>query len=61
MLPTNGKNPIEKQKLRDLIFVHYNMQLQIFESSERECIFGDNEINPMDDWMLMKLKMMMRL
>ncbi|CAI9773562.1 unnamed protein product [Fraxinus pennsylvanica] len=51
MLLTKGMNLIEQQKLRDLMFVHYNLQLQIFESSERNCISG-NEIDTTDDWIV---------
>lgn len=51
MLLTKGMNLIEQQKLRDLMFVHYNLQLQIFESSERNCI-SSNEIDTTDDWMV---------
>lgn len=52
-LLANGRNPIEQQRLGDLTFVHYNLQLQ----NSRRVIKGDivaDEIDPMDEWIVDK-------
>ncbi|KAK9923920.1 hypothetical protein M0R45_032317 [Rubus argutus] len=48
-LVTNGRNPIEQQRLSDLTFLHYNLQLQKFCSSGK-CGIVAEDIDPMDDW-----------
>ncbi|XP_022891994.1 uncharacterized protein LOC111406860 [Olea europaea var. sylvestris] len=47
-LLTKGHNRIEQRTLKDLIFVHYNLQLQIFETSQSS-YFSANEIGPMNN------------
>nr|GMD33662.1 uncharacterized protein LOC109192332 isoform X1 [Ipomoea batatas] len=47
-LLTEGRNQIEQQRLRDLAFVHYNLQLQNFKPDVCND-FSDEEIDPMDD------------
>lgn len=48
-LLTDGMNHIEQQRLSDLAFVHYNLQLQNFHLGGGGDIVAD-EINPTDDW-----------
>ncbi|XP_019198465.1 PREDICTED: uncharacterized protein LOC109192332 isoform X2 [Ipomoea nil] len=50
-LLTEGRNQIEQERLRDLAFVHYNLQLQNFKPDVRND-FSDEEIDPMDDWIV---------
>jgi hypothetical protein len=50
-LLTTGRNPIEQQRFSDLTFVHYNLQLQQFQSGV-ECDIVDEEIDPMNDWIV---------
>lgn len=50
-LVTNGRNPIEQQRLKDLAFVHYNLHLQQFCSGVKTGIVAE-EIDPMDDWII---------
>lgn len=50
-LLTNGRNPIEQQRLSDLTFVHYNLQLQQFQSAMKSDILAE-EMDPMDDWIV---------
>ncbi|KAH7515227.1 hypothetical protein FEM48_Zijuj10G0004600 [Ziziphus jujuba var. spinosa] len=50
-LLTNGRNPIEQQRLSDLTFVHYNLQLQQFKSPMKSDILAE-EVDPMDDWIV---------
>lgn len=52
-LLTTGRNPIEQQRFSDLTFVHYNLQLQQFQSGAKFDI-GAEEIDPMDDWIVDK-------
>ncbi|KAH0637902.1 hypothetical protein KY289_037817 [Solanum tuberosum] len=52
-LLTEGMNPIEKQRLQDLVFVHCNLQLQAFDPD------GSNDntsnvVDPMDEWIVGK-------
>lgn len=47
-LLTSGKNPIEQQQLSDLTFVHYNLQLQQFQSGVRGIV--PEEFDPVDVW-----------
>ncbi|KAH0632693.1 hypothetical protein KY285_035370 [Solanum tuberosum] len=51
-LHTEGMNPIEKQRLQDLVFVHCNLQLQAFDPD------GSNDntdyVDPMDEWIVGK-------
>ncbi|KAK6779700.1 hypothetical protein RDI58_021884 [Solanum bulbocastanum] len=52
-LHTEGMNPIEKQRLQDLVFVHCNLQLQAFDpdgSNDNT----DNVVDPMDEWIVGK-------
>lgn len=48
---TEGRNQIEQERLRDLAFVHYNLQLQNFKPDVRND-FSNEEIDPMDDWVV---------
>ncbi|XP_057967557.1 uncharacterized protein LOC131157427 [Malania oleifera] len=48
-LLAKGRNLIEEQQLRDLTYVHYNLQLQHFNSG-LNCDIDDEEIDSMDDW-----------
>ncbi|PRQ51797.1 putative transcription factor/ chromatin remodeling BED-type(Zn) family [Rosa chinensis] len=50
-LVTNGRNPIEQQRLSDLTFLHYNLQLQKFCSGVKSGIEAE-DIHPMDDWII---------
>ncbi|XP_019198468.1 PREDICTED: uncharacterized protein LOC109192333 isoform X3 [Ipomoea nil] len=50
-LLTEGRNQIEQERLRDLAFVHYNLQLQNFKPDVCND-FSDEEIDPMDDWIV---------
>lgn len=53
-LLTKGRNPVEQQLLSDLIFVHYNLQLQQQQRSQfgvNYDIAGD-EIDAMDEWIV---------
>ncbi|XP_030935000.1 uncharacterized protein LOC115960314 isoform X2 [Quercus lobata] len=50
-LLTTGRNPIEQQGLSELTFVHYNLQLQQFQSGKK-CDIVAEEIDPMDDWIV---------
>lgn len=50
-LLTTGRNPIEQQRFSDLTFVHYNLQLQQFQSGEK-CDIVAEEIDPMNDWIV---------
>ncbi|KAF5452866.1 hypothetical protein F2P56_027824 [Juglans regia] len=50
-LVTTGRNPIEQKRLNDLAFVHYNLQLQQFQSGTKLDIVAE-EIDPMDDWIV---------
>nr|GMD35395.1 uncharacterized protein LOC109192332 isoform X1 [Ipomoea batatas] len=52
-LLTEGRNQIEQERLRDLAFVHYNLQLQNFKPNVLND-FSDEEIDPMDDWIVEK-------
>jgi hypothetical protein len=47
-LLTDRRNPIEQQRLRDLTFVHYNLQVQNKRSGFRSDVISE-EIDPMDD------------
>ncbi|KAK9267001.1 hypothetical protein L1049_021395 [Liquidambar formosana] len=48
-LLTNGRNQGEQQQLNDQAFVHYNLQLQHYESG-RDGEIGDEELHSTDDW-----------
>ncbi|XP_050379832.1 uncharacterized protein LOC126797210 [Argentina anserina] len=48
-LLTNGRNPIEKQRLSDLAFLHYNLQLQKFCSGVKTGIAAE-DIDHADEW-----------
>jgi hypothetical protein len=50
-LLTDRRNPIEQQRLRDLTFVHYNLQVQNKRSGFRSDVISE-EIDPMDDWVV---------
>ena len=50
-LLTTGRNPTEQQGLSELTFVHYNLQLQQFQSGKK-CDIVAEEIDPMDDWIV---------
>lgn len=50
-----GRNPIEQQRLTDLIFLHYNLHLQGFKSRLNTDIVLE-EIDPMDDWIVEEAK-----
>ncbi|KAI7986661.1 hypothetical protein LOK49_LG14G02252 [Camellia lanceoleosa] len=50
-LLTKGRNPIEQQRLNDLTFVHYNLQLRNFESGVSSDSLVE-EIDPMNDWIV---------
>ncbi|PSS07218.1 S-cell enriched with leucine-rich repeat-containing protein [Actinidia chinensis var. chinensis] len=50
-LLTKGRNYIEQQRLNDLTFVHYNLQLRNFESGVSSDILAE-DIDPMDDWIV---------
>lgn len=50
-LLTIGRNPEELQRLSDLAFVHYNLQLQQFQSAMESDIVTE-EIGVMDDWIV---------
>ncbi|KAK3015914.1 hypothetical protein RJ639_007650, partial [Escallonia herrerae] len=50
-LLTKGRNPVEQQKLSDLTFLHYNLQLRNFEAGASNNILSD-EIDPMSDWVV---------
>ncbi|KAA8540159.1 hypothetical protein F0562_024278 [Nyssa sinensis] len=50
-LLTEGRNCIEQQRLSDLAFIHYNLQLQNFRLGVSADIV-DEEIDPMDDWVV---------
>ncbi|KAM3217014.1 hypothetical protein P3L10_026457 [Capsicum annuum] len=52
-LLTVGMNPIEKQRLQDLVFVHCNLQLQAFDPEGRNDISG-GVLDSMDDWIVGK-------
>ncbi|KAM3325741.1 hypothetical protein P3S67_000866 [Capsicum chacoense] len=52
-LLTEGMNPIEKQRLQDLVFVHCNLQLQAFDPEGRNDISG-GVLGSMDDWIVGK-------
>ncbi|KAF8400145.1 hypothetical protein HHK36_013441 [Tetracentron sinense] len=51
-LHKNGRNSIEKQRLNDLTFVHYNLQLQHLLSVADGGNIVLEDIDPMDDWIL---------
>lgn len=46
-----GMNRIEKHRLSDLTFVHYNLQLKNFKLLLKGDMVAD-EIDPMDDWIV---------
>ncbi|KAG6767762.1 hypothetical protein POTOM_026648 [Populus tomentosa] len=50
-LTSTPSNPIEQQRLRDLTFVHYNLQVQNKRSGFRSDVISE-EIDPMDDWVV---------
>ncbi|KAF5931656.1 hypothetical protein HYC85_027827 [Camellia sinensis] len=50
-LLTKGRNHIEQQRLNDLTFVHYNLQLRNFESRVSSDSLVE-EIDPMNDWIV---------
>lgn len=50
---TQGRNLIEQQRMRDLVFVHCNLQLQAFDPEGRNDI-TDDVIDPMDEWIVGK-------
>ncbi|XP_075088307.1 uncharacterized protein LOC107796009 [Nicotiana tabacum] len=50
---TQGRNPIEQQRMRDLVFVHCNLQLQAFDPEGSNDI-TDDVIDPMDEWIVGK-------
>ncbi|XP_060202407.1 uncharacterized protein LOC132630825 isoform X1 [Lycium barbarum] len=50
---TEGMNQIEKQRMRDLVFVHCNLQLQAFDPEGRNDVAGD-VLDPMDEWIVGK-------
>ncbi|KAH8503865.1 hypothetical protein H0E87_014931 [Populus deltoides] len=50
-LLTDRRNPLEQQRLRDLTFVHYNLQVQNKRSGFRSDVICE-EIDPMDDWVV---------
>lgn len=50
-LLTNGRNPVEQQRLKYLTFVHYNLQLQQFHAGMKTGVEAE-EIDPMDDWII---------
>ncbi|RXH88968.1 hypothetical protein DVH24_000567 [Malus domestica] len=50
-LLTNGRNPVEQQRLKYLTFVHYNLQLQQFHAGMKSGVEAE-EIDPMDDWII---------
>lgn len=50
-LLTKGRNHIEQQRLNDLTFVHYNLQLRNFESGVSSDSLVE-EIDPMNDWIV---------
>ncbi|KAK4359353.1 hypothetical protein RND71_021582 [Anisodus tanguticus] len=52
-LLTDGMNSIEKQRLRDLVFVHCNLQLQAFDPDGSNDII-DDVLDPMDEWIVRK-------
>ncbi|KAK4342727.1 hypothetical protein RND71_038543 [Anisodus tanguticus] len=52
-LLTDGMNTIEKQRLRDLVFVHCNLQLQAFDPDGSNDII-DDVLDPMDEWIVGK-------
>lgn len=55
-LLTIGRNPIELQRLSDLAFVHYNLQLQQFQSAMDSDIVAE-EIDGMYDWIVDETQM----
>lgn len=50
-LLAQGRNPNEEKLLKDLAFVHYNLQLQNFEPNKNGDIIAE-EIDSMDDWIV---------
>lgn len=52
-LLNEGRNRLEQQRLCDLAFLHYNMQLRNFDSGVTKNIVADG-IDPMDDWIVDK-------
>ncbi|KAJ0083327.1 hypothetical protein Patl1_30957 [Pistacia atlantica] len=50
-LMKKGRNRIEEQRLSDLTFVHYNLQLKNSKLVRKGDIVAD-EIDPMDDWIV---------
>lgn len=52
-LLTEGRNSLEQQKISDLAYVHYNMQLRNFVSGGNKNTVPD-DIDPMDDWIVEK-------
>lgn len=52
-LLTEGRNQIEQQRLRDLVFVHCNLQLQAFDPQGINDI-ADDVVDPMDEWIVGK-------
>ncbi|CAH9055577.1 unnamed protein product [Cuscuta epithymum] len=50
-LLTQGRKKMEQARLRDLVFVHYNMHLQNFRADESNDL-SDEEVDPMDDWVV---------
>ncbi|KAJ6971399.1 hypothetical protein NC653_032036 [Populus alba x Populus x berolinensis] len=50
-LLVDGRNRIEQQRLNDLAFVHYNLQLQNKRYAVGNNVVGE-EIGAMDDWVV---------
>ncbi|GAB2235319.1 hypothetical protein Droror1_Dr00025742 [Drosera rotundifolia] len=50
-LLTSGRNLVEQQRLTDLVFVHYNLQLRHFKEAAKFEI-ASGEIDPTDDWIV---------
>ncbi|KAB5547451.1 hypothetical protein DKX38_010857 [Salix brachista] len=45
------RNPIEQKRLRDMAFVHYNLQVQNKRFGSRSDVTSE-EIDPLDDWVV---------
>ncbi|CAH9088754.1 unnamed protein product [Cuscuta europaea] len=50
-LLTQRRNKTEQARLKDLVFVHYNMHLQNFWADENNDL-SNVEVDPMDDWIV---------
>ncbi|KAG5241023.1 HAT transposon superfamily protein [Salix suchowensis] len=48
---TDRRNPIEQKRLRDMAFVHYNLQVQNKRFGSRSDVISE-EIDPLDDWVV---------